>query len=218
MKDPDYLNIDPDVNLKGSERKKGSSEYEKWHWGYKPSHVMDWNDEDMPRLLIECGKLVRLHLRAPRDDSSRHPRRRRDAMIEFSKNVSPFAHIAYDPDHPYERLYLLIPPSQRKTLKEHFWDNNPMPARNLNDLAQIAGGKHSRKRDYPDVMCKPLGVLTGVVYYTAKQGDSLKEGGSFYIHKVGEISHKYPFLCIDKKGRLWLSGGNYTSPPPGITD
>jgi hypothetical protein len=133
---------------------------------------MDWNDEDMPRLLIECGKLVRLHLRAPRDDSSRHPRRRRDAMIEFSKNVSPFAHIAYDPDHPYERLYLLIPPSQRKTLKEHFWDNNPMPARNLNDLAQIAGGKHSRKRDYPDVMCKPLGVLTGVVYYTAKQGDS----------------------------------------------
>ena len=139
-------------------------------------------------------------------------------MIEFARNVSPRAHIAYDPEHEHERLYRLVLPSQRKTLKERFWDHNAMKPVNLNDLAKIAGGKHGRKRDYPNVMAKPLGVLTAVVYYTAKKGDAKPNGGSFYIHHVGEISSRYPFLCIDKKGRLWLAGGNTTSPTPGITD
>jgi len=212
------MDIDPALDLDGREMKKGAEDYSKWHWGYSPRKVVDWNDPDMPRMLVECGKLVRLHVRAPRDSNSVHPRRRRDAMIEFSRNVSDNAHIAYDPEHPHERLYLLVPPSQRRTIKKRFWDNNPMPARNLNDLAAIAGGKHGRKRDYPNVVCKPIGVLTGVVYYTAKRGDSPENGGSFYIHKVGELSAHYPFLCVDNKGRLWLAGGNYTSPPPGITD
>lgn len=212
------LDIDPSLALAAGEVEKGASEYNQWHWGYQPRRVMDWNDKDMPRMLVECGKLVRLHVRLPRDGRSAHPRRRRDAMIEFSRNVSANAHIAYDPDHPYERLYLLVPKSQQRTLKQRFWDSNPVAARNLNELAAIAGGKHGRKRDYPNVMCKPIGVLTGVVYHTAKKGDSPEHGGSFYIHKVGEISHVYPFLCADAKGRLWLAGGNYTSPSPGITD
>jgi hypothetical protein len=212
------LSVDSGLDLDGSELKKGVDQYNSWHWGYGPRKVVDWNDPDMPRMLIECGKLVRLHVRAPRTNNSAHPRRRRDAMIEFSRNVSPHAHIAYDPEHPHERLYLLVPASQRRTLKKRFWDNNAMAPRNLNDLAAIAGGKHGRRRDYPNVMCKPIGVLTGVVYYTAKKGDSPENGGSFYIHHVGELTSHYPFLCIDDEGRLWLAGGNYTSPPPGITD
>jgi hypothetical protein len=189
------LYVDPDLSLSKKELAKGSKEYKDWHWGYGAKKVLDWNDKDMPRILVECGKLVRLHVRAPQFTSGRHPRRRRDAMIEFSRSVSPKAHVAYDPDHPYERLYLLVPPAQRRTLKEKFW--NPSQARNLNELAAIAGGKHGKKRDYPNIMCTPIGVLTGIVYYTAKKGDATEDSGSFYIHQVGEISHVYPFLCVD---------------------
>lgn len=212
------LYVDPSLDLDARELDQGQGAYTSWHWGYNPRKVVDWDDPDMPRMLIECGRLVRLHVRAPRETNEVHPRRRRDAMIEFSAFVSKDAHIAYDPNHMFERLYLLIPPSQRKTLKKKFWDHNPMRAMNLNDLAQIAGGKHGKQRDYPNVLAKPLGVLTGVVYYTAKKGDAERDKGSFYIHKVGEISHRYPFLCIDAKGRLWLAGGNTRSPSPGITD
>ena len=217
-KDWSNLYIDDSLSLSKDEVQDGVGGYETWHWGYKPRKVVDWNDKDMPRMLIECGRLVRLHVRLPRDPNGKHPRRRRDPRIEFSRAVSKHAHIAYDPQHPFERLYLLIPKSQRQTLKKAFWDNNNMPPQPLNQLAQIAGGKHGNMNDYPNILCKPLGVLTAVVYYTAKKGDAPEDGGSFYIHEVGELSHHYPFLCIDKQGRLWLAGGNTESPPPGITD
>jgi hypothetical protein len=214
----DDLEVGPGIEFAPGEAARGSKQYNSWHWGHSARRVVDWKDKDMPRMLVECGKLVRLHVRAPRTTNSRHPRRRRDAMIEFSRSVSADAHVAYDPDHSHERLYLLVPKRQQATLKKRFWDGNTIAPRDLNDLAAIAGGKHGRKRDYPNVMCKPIGVLTGVVYYTAKKGDSPENGGSFYIHHVGELSAHYPFLCIDQKGRLWLAGGNYTSPAPGITD
>lgn len=169
-------------------------------------------------MLIECGRLVRMHIRAPKGaHQNRHPRRQRDSMIEFSQSVAANSHIAYDPDHPDERLYLLVPPQASTTLKKRFWDENefrPMP---LNEVAVIAGGRHGR-RDYPNVMVKPIGVLTAVVYFTSKKGDVVNGVGSYYIHKMGELSKFFPFLCADSRGRLWLSGGNYKSPTPGITD
>ena len=70
------------------------------------------------------------------------------------------------------------------------------------------------RHGYPDVMVKPLGAVTAVVYQTHKKGD----GPSYYIHQMAEISGKFPFLGVDNRGRLWLAGGNYTSPNPGITD
>lgn len=135
-------------------------------------------------------------------------------MIEFSRSVSEGSHIAYDPDHPYERLYLLVPPGAQQTLSKRFWYENNFHPMNLNEIAMVAGGRHGRRQDYPDIMVKPVGVLTAVVYFTHKKGD----GPSYYIHKVGELSGKFPFLCCDQIGRLWLAGGNYTSPSPGITD
>lgn len=217
---PDFPLDSRAAGLTPKELKQGSEAYKRWHWGYGARKAIDWNDTDMPRMLIECGRLVRMHVRAPRQVAGlAHPRRRRDAMIEFSRNVSPAAHIGYDPQHAHERLYLLVPPNQERTFKQHFWDRiDDSQARDLNDMAAIAGGRHGRKRDYPALLVKPLGILTGVVYYTAKSGDSPREGGSFYIHHVGELSAVYPILCVDQRGRLWLAGGNYTSPPPGITD
>lgn len=212
------LDVDPSYGLAEDEIKKGAKGYTDWHWGYGPRRVVDVEDDDIPaKHMIQCGRLIRMHIRVPRDARSAHPRRRTDAMIEFSHSVGG-SHIAYDPDHQHERLYLIVPPSQRKTFKKHFWTDNPMPARDLNELAAIAGGKHGRKTDYPHIQCKPLGILTAVVYNTAKKGDSPEYGSSHYIHHVGELSRYYPFLCVDAKGRLWLAGGNYTSPNPGITD
>lgn len=183
-------------------------------------HVLEVEDDDLPNLLIECGRLVRLHIRAPssQEGRARHPRRRRDTRIEFSRAISNKSHVAFDPDHPDERLYLLVAPNAQRELKRNFWDRNTMQPMSLSEVALIAGGRHAR-RDYPNVLVKPLGVITAVVYFTHKKGDeNPADDRSYYIHKMAEISGKFPFLCVDNRGRLWLAGGNYTSPTPGITD
>lgn len=212
------------VHLTPKDHKKGFEAYKGWHWGYEPTRVvdagfdpMDWQTNPMPKLLVECGRLIRLHVRVPRvvsSDKKIHPRRRYDGMIEFGRSVSKGSHIAYDPAHSNERLYLIAPSPTLNTLKRRLFDNNNMQAMPLHQLASIAGGKHGKKHDYPDVMVKPIGVLTAVVYDTAKEGD----GQSFYIHQMGELTHQYPFLCIDGQGRLWLSGGDYAAPMQGITN
>ena len=212
------MKVDGSLDLTQGELQKGDKEYADWHWfqqGNTPVKVVDWNDKDMPRMLIECGKLIRLHLRMPRARGNKgHPRRERDTMIEFSKEVSGNSHIAYDPNQPDERLYLLIGGRAKDALKRRFWDENGVDPLPLKEVARLAGGKHGKRGDYPNVMVKPAGVLTAVVYHTNKKED----GPSYYIHKMGELSHNFPILCVDQKGRLWLAGGNYTCPTPGITD
>lgn len=203
--------VDHSLDLDPSEIQRGAQAYEDWHWGEGATKVVDWNDDDMPPMLIECGRLIRLHVRAPSSD--RHPRRQRDAMIQLARSVSDTSHIAYDPEHPHERLYLLVNPKSRKALASRFWQQNMAPTMQLGQLARIAGGRHARE-DYPDIMVKPVGVLTAVVYLTTKKGDGL----SYYIHHMGEMSHHFPILAVDQQGRLWMAGGNYTTPTPGITD
>lgn len=203
--------VDPTLDISAEDLLRGKKEYEDWHWGEGVQKVVDWNDDDMPPMLVECGRLIRLHVRAPR--AERHPRRERDAWIEFSRSTSEGSHIAYDPAHPHERLYLLVPPGPRAAIANRFWRENDSPTYDLAHLAQIAGGRHARE-DYPHIPVKPIGVLTAVVYRTTKKGD----GMSYYIHQMGEMSHYFPILAVDAKGRLWLAGGNYTSPTPGITD
>ena len=68
--------------------------------------------------------------------------------------------------------------------------------------------------DYPDIKVKPIGILRNVVYATPKKGD----GFSLYIHEMGEETGIKPALCVDKTGRLWIIGGDYTCPVPGITN
>jgi len=78
----------------------------------------------------------------------------------------------------------------------------------------MAGGRHGRRSDYPHVIAKPLGVLTGVMYFAHKKGD----GPSAYLHEMGEQTCHFPILACDEHGRLWICGGNYLVPTPGITD
>lgn len=190
----------------------GAKHYEDWHWGIQATKVIDGMDPDMPRMLISCGNLIRLQFRTPR--GSTHPRRQKDPMLELSKEASSKSYIAFDPEHPAQRLYLIIPKGVRDWLAKKMFKENKAQAQNLNVLASIAGGNHGRLQGYPDIMAKPLGVLTAVVYYTNKKGD----GPSYYIHHIGEISTCFPILAVDATGRLWIAGGNMTAPTPGITD
>jgi hypothetical protein len=191
--------------------KKYAQKYTDWHWGEQPAMVLDWDDPDLPENMIECGRLVRVHFRAP---ASVNPRRERDTMIELARPVARRSYVVYDPAHPSERLYLLVSPTATARLAERFFYENSAPEVPLGQLALMVGGRHGKVDDYPNVMVKPIGVMTALVYHTHKKDD----GPSYYIHKMGEESAHYPVLAADEQGRLWIAGGNYTCPTPGITD
>jgi hypothetical protein len=179
----------------------------------KQLKLVDWEDPDFPEgALIECGNLARLHLRAPNATSS-HPRRRRDTTITLTRSAARNSYIAFDPEHKSHRLYLLIDRTARASLAQRFWQENSIEPRSLAELALYAGGRHATG-DYPQVMVKPIGIMVAVVYFTHKKDD----GPSFYIHRMGEMTCYFPILACDRQGRLWICGGNYTSPTPGITD
>ena len=206
---------DPSLSLKNNDLQKGIDAYRDWHWGIEPDRAVNWDDSDIPEFLIECGRLIRIYIRPPQVQGNRkHPRRIKDTSITFSRKVAERSHLAYDPDHPDQRLYILIDPQACEALAERFWDQNSMPEMNLNDLAAILGGRHGRRRDYPDIQVKPIGAVTAIAYFTNKEGD----GPSYYVHVMSENSQMPPALACDESGRLWLAGSTYTVPTPGITD
>jgi hypothetical protein len=206
--------------LSPAQHRKGREMVSAWKW-YEPNEfdeqltLTEWDDPDYPEgVLVECGYLARIHIRAPgREVGGRHPRRQRDTAISFHVSSAKQNQLAFDPEHPDDRLYMLVEPTARKSLASRFWEGNDTAPRMLEDWALMAGGRHSRG-GYPRVMAKPMGVMTAVVYYTTKKDD----GPSFYIHLMGEMTCHFPILCCDAQGRLWICGGNYTSPTPGITN
>lgn len=205
------------LGLTADEIQKGKKRWWDWHWytgdepDAPPVRVIRWKDPDTPRALEECGRLIRLQFRVPSRKNPRHPRLERDHMIEFSRSISDSTHLAFDPAHENQRLYILIPDVAKAAIKSRFWDGNDMAPVNLQDLSVLAGGKHGR-RDYPDIAVKPIGIATAVVYWTPKRIDNQ----SYYIHQLGELTHYYPILSCDQQGRLWFAGGDYTCPRPGI--
>lgn len=208
------LHIDRSVeDLSQGELVRGLRAYSRWHWSEDAKKVVDWNEPDMPRLLIECGRLARLHVRpVPSPDAALHPRRNRDKRIQLPLAATMQSHVAYDDAHPDQRLYFLVTPSARGMLHQRYWAENHMAPINLRQLARLAGGRHVT--DFPSIAVKPIGALTGVVYFTHKTGD----GPSYYLHKMGEVTGGFPILAIDNGGRLWAAGGSYTAPTPGISD
>ena len=183
--------------------------YQKNHWGIEHVVEKEVDDPDLPEYLIENGRLVEIHYRP----ASNFNPKRKDKILKLSKAHSNNSHLAFDPEHPNERLYIVLDPRCMKKMKREFWDASDFMARDLSEMAEIVGGRHASE-DYPELKAKPIGIMTAIVYATEKKGD----GYSFYIHKMGEESGIQPALTIDKKGRLWIVGGNYTNPVPGITD
>lgn len=186
-------------------KKKGAKAYKRWHWGIEPTKEVEWSDPELPDYLIETGRLVELHYEPLAGGKKK--------IIKLNKTDSNGSHLAFDPDHKYERLFILSSPSFKKKMKK-YWTNSPWDSIPLREAAKEAGGKHGKMRDYPDVRVRPIGVLTNITYACEKKGD----GYSFYIHHMGEESGIQPWLTVDKRGKLYIAGGNYTSPTPGITD
>jgi hypothetical protein len=56
----DFPSVDPKLNLSPEELQRGAQAFEDWHWGIGAHKVVDWDDNDMPPMLIECGRLIRL--------------------------------------------------------------------------------------------------------------------------------------------------------------
>jgi len=186
--------------------KNGESEYERWHWGVKPTGRKVWKDPDYPEGdVIECGRLVEVHYR--------EPGQRKDTILRLTREEANGSHLCYDPEHPNQRLYIFSAPAFRSRMTTGHLRNPKYQYKPLAELARVVGGRHGGK-DYPNVEAMPLGVFTHVVYACEKKGD----GYSFYIHKLGEETGKAPILALDAKGRMWVCGGNYTVPEPGITD
>jgi len=191
---------------------KGKKSYTNWHWGIDPKHVLEWDDPDYPEgELVECGRLVELHIKKPGQN--------KDTIIRLNRKEGNGSHLVFDPEHPNQRLYILSHPDFAKRMQQthrknpDFKGGSEFRAMPLAEIAKKIGGRHGTG-DYPKINAAPIGILTHVVYATEKKGD----GYSKYIHEFGEEIGPPPGLAADDKGRLWIVGGNYTAPEPGITD
>lgn len=186
---------------------KHSKAWGKWHWydGKEADNIIEWDDADLPDHLIEIGRLVGLHVQLPEF------KKPSDLSLKEEHIEGCFA--AFDPESKKDRIYLCVTGPVRKAAKHQFWDRNRKQAKWLSTLAKEAGGHH--QGGYPRVKAKPVGKVPAIIYATDKKGD----GPSNYIHHFSEETHgPMPVLCVDAKGRMWLVGGVYTCPTPGITD
>lgn len=204
------------TNLAENDAKIGLQAYKDWHWGIPASEIRDWDEPDMPKMLVGCGHIARFHVRAPLSaQESKHPRRHRDNRIQFPHSVMMQSAVGFDNDHPKRRLYFLTPKSVQPFVIDRFWERNTADPIALGKLAVIAGGRN-HLTGYPNVVVKPLGALTGIMYYTKKNEPDGK--WSYYLHMMGEVSGGFPILAVDQQGRFWCAGGSYTTPNPGIAD
>jgi len=175
--------------------------YTKWHWGEQPTKQIQVNDPNLPEFLIECGKLIELHVDLLPDDNP--------VTIAPEEGAS----LCFDNDHPSDRLYIVQLPKRVKSAVKRRWCGANAEWWDLQAIAAMAGGRHATE-DYPAIDAVPIGTLTAVVYATHKRGD----GPSQYIHQLGEETGVQPILAATKAGNLLICGGNYTSPYAGITD
>lgn len=176
--------------------------YKSWHWGEPATRIVE-ADPDFPPHLVEIGLLLELHF-VP------FPGRKPVILAVEDGDVNN-NHVAFDADHRCQRIYLQLSRSSKRSAQD-LWDRNGVTYP-LASVAKSVGSKHA-KGGYLSVEVQPLGKLTNLVYYTHKRGD----GPSGYIHEMGEEGGVAPVLCLSKDGRLWLAGGSYTCPNPGITN
>lgn len=200
---------------------KAAKEYYSRHWKIPHSEEIEWRDTELDDHLkatsqkgrhpevAEWGRLVGFQF----IPEGRDGRQRKGKEVQLSRADSNGSHLVYDPHHRHQRMYLLLSPSVRKQMKKKFWSSSPYAEEPLSWWAKEAGGRHGKK-DYPAVEARLVGTLTHLDYACEKKGD----GYSFYRHAMGEESGIQPLLVVDAKGRLWIVGGNYTGPIPGITD
>jgi hypothetical protein len=185
-------------------RENGKDTYKRIHWGIAPTQTVNWPDPDYPDELVAFDHLVELHFRPPQA--------RKDVIVHVAKPYIPTTFVAFDAQHPGQRLYILTPEPVRRETRRRLWHPAAKTVQ-LRTLAKAAPGRHATP-DYPVIAVQPLGWLTHVTYLTDKKDDGL----SNYIHEFGEVNGKRPILAVDGQGRYWIAGGDYTCPTGGITN
>ena len=185
--------------------------YKKLHWGESAAKVIELSD-DFPDRSVEMGKLSEIRL-APLSEAL--PGETEEAWaIEVEPEKLNYHRLLVDFDHPHDRLYLKMTADSKKDAQK-LWKDSPVHPMPLATLSYWAGGHHAGD-DYRDILVKPLGRITHLVYVTIKSGDGL----SYYVHEMGEEWEEEegirPILAVSKDGQLWIAGGSYECPSPGI--
>jgi hypothetical protein len=161
--------------------------------------VIDYPDALFPDTLVGMGKLIEFHVK---------PSKGREVVITFPKGCI----LAFTMDKA-EHLYPCLTAATKADVRARYWREGQ--ACSLRDYMRHVGGFQAKfPAHHPNVQVTPIGTVTHVVYETYKEGDDYSQ----YIHEFGEESGTLPHLAADSTGRLWVVGGNYTTPVEGITD
>ena len=189
-----------------AQRTRPAARYRSAHWGIEATQVFEVDDPkiaDAP--LVEMGKLRGLRIK---------PQGARSFELAFPRTRQ---HILAFSPRKDQRLYLIYPTSTAKRLAKRLLVDGA-DEYELRDVARAAGGRQARYRFRRSTLpVQVLGALTHVIYYTPKGGDEEERRGVEYIHRMGEEGGVEPYLAIDEDGQLWIAGGSYTVPDPGIT-
>ena len=190
-----------------------------WNWKWydredsNPGEVrvFEIDDDDLPERLVGCGRLIAFRYRVPITGNVRsNPSK--EFRVPSSGQQDSF--LFFDLDDPGQRLYPVLSEKARGLAAASFYRPNPFAEISLPQLAKMTGGRQAKGVPYPDVMVKPIGVASAAVYEAEKRDD----GKSLYIHRFGEETGVRPVLAMGNDGRIWLAGGDYTCPTPGITN
>lgn len=200
--------------------------FKRWHWGVPYRDVIEIDDDRYPDQLVEIGRLMELRtVHTPKKG-------RRPSGLAYDKKVRSIAiegdtedettllvnrnYVFFDHNHPKDRIYFYLSEDVKDELSDYFKKSNAEEVE-LKTLASLALGHHADD-SYPDVMVKPIGYASHIIYFTHKEGD---EPPLPYIHEFAEENTKkshYPLLGVSEDGNLWFAGGGYTCPIAGITD
>ncbi len=186
--------------------RKALDKYKEMHWGIEADSMMRKNDPDLPRELVEMGKLLELIVKPESQED--------EYSLQFPEYEKTSLAFSQGKD---ERLYIILPSKVERALKRDLWQPDA-PTVRLGEANKLAGGRHTRFK-CPGIQVQVLGRVTHVIYQTQKLDDYKEDGmASRYIHEMGEESGILPYLAIASDGTLWFAGGNYRVLKGGITD
>ncbi len=168
--------------------------YKSSHWGNPSTKIYDIKDPDLPDELVKMGDLLEIKVKGGATIDAFTPK----CLLAFSPRLD-------------ERMYNILTKKCQKGMKRLI--NPKREWVSLTDAADQVGGRQA-DFTYPPIEIQVLGEVVHLVYHTDKVGD----GPSDYIHTMGEESGVMPLLGVDRDGRLWYAGGDYSVPDEGITN
>jgi len=185
---------------------KALKKYKDTHWGIEATGTMRKDDPDLPRELVEMGKLLEIGV-IPETQEKPY-------ALEFPDYEKTSLAFSQGKD---ERLYPILPKRAEQAVKKAHWKPNE-PTVRLGEVNKLTGGRLD-KFNCPAIQVQVLGRANYVIYQTQKLDDMKEDGqASHYIHELGEESGILPYICVAQDGTLWFAGGNYRVLNGGIAD